>query len=214
MRTIKILLADDHQVVREGVRALLERQAGFTVVGEAADGLMVAGLVERLRPDVLILDLVMPGLSGLDVTREVARKFLGTRIIVLSMHSSDAYVLQALRNGASGFVLKDASSTELIRAVGEVVAGRKYLSPPLSENAIAAYIKRAEGAELDVYDTLTPREREVLHLTAEGLSNPAIGKRMHISPRTAETHRSRIMHKLGLRGKTELIAYALKRGLI
>jgi two-component system response regulator NreC len=214
MRTIKILLADDHQVVREGVRALLERQAGFTIVGEAADGLMVGGLVERLRPDVLILDLVMPGLSGLDVTREVARKFLGTRIIVLSMHSSDAYVLQALRNGASGFVLKDASSTELIRAVGEVVAGRRYLSPPLSENAIAAYIKRAEGAELDVYDTLTPREREVLHLTAEGLSNPAIGKRMQISPRTAETHRSRIMHKLGLHGKTELIAYALKRGLI
>lgn len=214
MKPVRILLADDHQVVREGVRALLERQAGFTIVGEAADGLKVAGLVERLRPDVLILDLVMPGLSGLDVTREVARKSLATRIIVLSMHSSDAYVLQALRNGASGFVLKDASSTELIRAVGEVVAGRRYLSPPLSENAIAAYIKRAEGAELDVYDTLTSRERQVLHLTAEGLSNPAIGKRMQISPRTAETHRSRIMQKLGLRGKTELIAYALKRGLI
>ena len=214
MKPVKILLADDHQVVREGVHALLERQAGFTIVGEAADGLKVAGLVERLRPDVLILDLVMPGLSGLDVTREVARKSPLTRIIVLSMHSSDAYVLQALRNGASGFVLKDASSTELIRAVGEVVAGRRYLSPPLSENAIAAYIKRAEGAELDVYDTLTSRERQVLHLTAEGLSNPAIGKRMQISPRTAETHRSRIMQKLGLRGKTELIAYALKRGLI
>lgn len=214
MKPVRILLADDHQVVREGVRALLERQAGFTIVGEAADGLKVAGLVERLRPDVLILDLVMPGLSGLDVTREVARKSLATRIIVLSMHSSDAYVLQALRNGASGFVLKDASSTELIRAVGEVVAGRRYLSPPLSENAIAAYVKRAEGAELDVYDTLTSRERQVFHLTAEGLSNPAIGKRMQISPRTAETHRSRVMHKLGLRSKTELIAYALKRGLI
>jgi two-component system, NarL family, response regulator NreC len=214
MRSVKLFLADDHQVVREGVRALLERQAGFSVVGDASDGLQVLPLVERLRPDILIIDLVMPGLSGLDVTREVARKCAGTRIIVLSMHSSDAYVLQALRNGASGFVLKDASSTELIRAIGEVLAGRRYLSPPLSENAIAAYIKRAEGAELDVYDTLTPREREVLHLTAEGLSNPAIGKRMQISPRTAETHRSRIMHKLGLRGKTELIAYALKRGLI
>jgi DNA-binding NarL/FixJ family response regulator len=176
--------------------------------------LKVVALVERLRPDILIIDLVMPGLSGLDITREVARRCPATRIVVLSMHSSDAYVLQALRNGASGFVLKDASSAELIRAIGEVLAGHRYLSPPLSENAIAAYIKRAEGAELDVYETLTPREREVLHLTAEGLSNPAIGKRMQISPRTAETHRSRIMHKLGLHGKTELIAYAIKRGLI
>jgi two-component system response regulator NreC len=205
MKPVRILLADDHQVVREGVRALLERQPEFTVVGETSDGFKVTGLAERLRPDILIVDLVMPGLGGLDVTREVTRRCAGTRVIVLSMHSSDAYVLQALR---------DASSAELIRAVNEALAGRRYLSPPLSEKAIEAYVKRAQGAELDVYETLTPREREVLHLTAEGLSNPAIGKRIQISPRTAETHRSRVMHKLGLRSKTELIAYAVKRGLI
>jgi two-component system, NarL family, response regulator NreC len=214
MKPVRILLADDHQVVREGVRALLERQPEFTVVGETSDGFKVTGLAERLRPDILIVDLVMPGLGGLDVTREVTRRCAGTRVIVLSMHSSDAYVLQALRDGASAFVLKDASSAELIRAVSEALAGRRYLSPPLSEKAIEAYVKRAQGAELDVYETLTPREREVLHLTAEGLSNPAIGKRIQISPRTAETHRSRVMHKLGLRSKTDLIAYAVKRGLI
>jgi two-component system response regulator NreC len=145
MKPVKILLADDHQVVREGVRALLERQPEFMVVGETSDGFKVTGLAERLRPDILIVDLVMPGLGGLDVTREVTRRCAGTRVIVLSMHSSDAYVLQALRDGASAFVLKDASSAELIRAVNEALAGRRYLSPPLSEKAIEAYVKRAQS---------------------------------------------------------------------
>jgi two-component system, NarL family, response regulator NreC len=209
-----IVLADDHQLVREGLRLLLEGQPGFSVVGETSDGLQVAELVGRLKPDVLVVDLVMPGLGGLDVAREVARRAPRTRIVILSMHSSDAFVVQALRSGASAYVLKDSSGEELVRAIRQVLAGRRYLSPPLSENAIQAYVKRAEGAEVDIYETLTSREREVLHLAAEGLGNPAIGERLGISPRTAETHRAHVMQKLGLRTRTDLIMYAIKRGLL
>jgi DNA-binding NarL/FixJ family response regulator len=208
------VLADDHQLVREGLRLLIEGQPGFSVVGETSDGLEVAELVTRLKPDVLVVDLVMPGLGGLDVAREVARRAPRTRIVILSMHSSDAFVVQALRSGASAYVLKDSPGSELVLAIRQVLAGRRYLSPPLSENAIEAYVKRAEGAEVDIHETLTTREREVLHLAAEGLGNPAIGERLGISPRTAETHRTHVMQKLGLRNRTDLIVYAINRGLI
>jgi two-component system, NarL family, response regulator NreC len=209
-----IVLADDHQLVREGLRLLLEGQPGFSVVGETSDGLQVTELVARLKPDVLVVDLVMPGLGGLDVAREVARRAPRTRIVILSMHSSDAFVVQALRSGASAYVLKDSSGEELVRAIRQALAGRRYLSPPLSEHAIEAYVKRAHGAEVDIYETLTSREREVLHLAAEGLGNPAIGERLGISPRTAETHRAHVMQKLGLRTRTDLIVYAINRGLL
>ena len=214
MTPATFVLADDHQLVREGLRLLIERQPGFSVVGETSDGLAVTDLVARLRPDVLVVDLVMPGLGGLDVTREVARRAPRTRIVILSMHSSDAFVVQALRSGASAYVLKDSPGTELVQAIRQVLAGRRYLSPPLSEHAIEAYVKRAEGASVDIYETLTTREREVLHLAAEGLGNPAIGERLGISPRTAETHRTHVMEKLGLRTRTDLILYAINRGLI
>jgi DNA-binding NarL/FixJ family response regulator len=210
----RIVLADDHPIVRQGLRSLLEKEPGFSVVGETADGLQVASLVEQAQPDILVLDLLMPGLGGLDVVREVTRRAPKTRIVVLSMHSSEAFVLQALRNGASAYVIKDSCTTELMRAVRQVLAGRRYLSSPLSEKAIEAYVNRADGGAVDIYETLTPREREVLHLAAEGLSNPAIGERLGISPRTAETHRAHVIKKLGLRNRTELIAYALRRGLI
>ncbi|HEY8148245.1 MAG TPA: response regulator transcription factor [Vicinamibacteria bacterium] len=210
----RIVLADDHPIVRQGLRALLEKEPGFSVVGEASDGLKVADLVEETKADVLVLDVLMPGLGGLDVTREVARRSPKTRIVVLSMHSSEAFVLRALRNGASAYVLKDSSTTELVRAVRQVQAGGRYLSTRLSERAIESYIKLADGGAVDVYETLTTREREVLHLAAEGLTNPEIGERLHISPRTAEVHRAHIMEKLGLKTRTDLIAYALRRGLI
>ena len=173
MRPATVVLADDHQVVRAGLRLLLEGQPGLTVVGETSDGLQVADLVERLNPDVLVADLIMPGLGGLDVTREVKRRSPKTRIVILSMHSSDAFVLQALRNGASAYVLKSSSADDLVQAIHEVLAGRRYLSPPLSDKAIAAYVKRAEAGEVDIYETLTTREREVLHLAAEG--HPIVG---------------------------------------
>ena len=214
MTPATVVLADDHQMVREGLRLLLEGQPGLSVVGETSDGLQVADLVERLKPNVLVADLIMPGLGGLDVTREVKRRSPKTRIVILSMHSSDAFVLQALRNGASAYVLKSSSAADLVQAIHEVLAGRRYLSPPLSDKAIAAYVKRAEAGEVDIYETLTTREREVLHLAAEGLTNPAIGDRLGISPRTAETHCAHVMRKLGLKGKTDLITYALNRTLL
>jgi DNA-binding NarL/FixJ family response regulator len=214
MRPATVVLADDHRIVREGLRLLLERQPGLSVVGEAANGLEIADLVVRLQPDVLVIDLVMPGLGGLDVTREVRRRSPKTRVVILSMHDSEAFVLQALRNGASAYVLKDASSADLVRAVREALAGRRYLSPPHSEQAIEAYVRRAQGAEEDVYESLTKREREVLHLATEGLGNSAIGARLGISARTVETHRAHIMEKLDLKGRTELILYGLSRGLV
>lgn len=209
-----IVLADDHQVVRQGLRLLLEAEPGFSVIGEVADGLEVAGLVERLKPDVLILDLMMPGLGGLDVSRQVTRRAPETRVVILSMHSSDAYVVEALRKGASAYVLKGSSADELIGAVRAALAGRRYLSPPLSEKAIESYVQKARDAEVDLYETLTTREREVLHLAAEGMSSTAMGGRLGISPRTAETHRTNVMRKLGLHSRTELIRYAIKRGIL
>lgn len=209
-----IVLADDHQVVRQGLRALLEEEPDLRLLGEAGDGLETIQLVERLCPDVLVLDLMMPGLNGLEVTRQVGKRAPQTRVIILSMHADEAYVLEALRNGACGYVLKDASVAELVQAVREVAAGRRYLSSPLSERAIEAYVETAQGSVLDRYETLTDREREVLHLVAEGHTNVEIATRLSISPRTAETHRANMMRKLGLHTRTDVIRYALQRGII
>jgi len=209
-----IVLADDHHMVRQGLRVLLDAESDFRVIGEAGDGLEAVQLVERLKPDVLVLDLMMPGLGGLEVTREVSKCSPQTRVVILSMYADEAYVLEALRNGAAAYVLKDSSSADLVQAVQEVTAGRRYLSPPLSDRAIETYKERAQAAPLDRYETLTTREREVLHLAAEGLTNTEIAARLGISPRTAETHRTHLMRKLDLHGQTDLIRYALRRGII
>ncbi len=209
-----IVLADDHEVVRQGLRLLLESEAGFSILGEAADGLQALELVERLNPDVLVVDLMMPGLGGLDVSRRVTQRFPKTRVVILSIHASEAHVHQALRNGAAAYVLKGSSAADLIRAIREARAGRRYLSPPLSEKAIDAYVHRARDAEVDIYEVLTPRERQILHLVAEGLSSSAIANRLGISPRTAETHRTNVMRKLGMHSRTELIRFAIQRGIL
>jgi DNA-binding NarL/FixJ family response regulator len=211
---VTILLADDHHVMRQGLRMLLEAQEDFRVVAEAGDGLEAVKLAERLKPHVLIVDLMMPGINGLEVARQVSHHSPQTRIIVLSMYGNEPYVLEALRNGAVGYVLKDADAAELLRAVHEVVAGRRYLSPPLSEHAIEAYLQKAQGAALDLYETLTTREREVLQLAAEGRTNADIAAVLYVSPRTVETHRAHMMRKLGLHTQAELIRYALKRGIL
>jgi two-component system response regulator NreC len=214
MSMTAIVLADDHHVVRQGLRSLLEAEPGFSVIGETGDGLEVTQLVERLRPDVLVLDLMMPGLNGLEVTRQVSQRSPRTHVVILSMHANEAYVLEALRAGAVAYVLKESTSAELVRAVREAVAGRRYLSPPLSERAIEAYMQKAESATLDPYETLTAREREVLHLVAEGHTNAEIADRLFISRRTVETHRANLMRKLSLRTQTDLISYALRRGIL
>jgi DNA-binding NarL/FixJ family response regulator len=209
-----IVLADDHHLVREGLRALLEAEADLSVVGEAADGLAAVQIVERLQPDMLIVDLMMPDLNGLEVTRHVSQYMPNIYVIVLSMHANEAYVLQALRNGASGYVLKESRADELVHAVREVISGRHYLSPPLSERAIEIYVEKSQSATLDPYETLTTREREILHLTVQGHSATEIASRLSVSPRTVETHRANLMRKLDLHTQTDLIRYALRRGII
>lgn len=208
---ITIFLVDDHHVVRQGIRNLLETEPDFSVVGEASTGLEAVQMIERLTPDVVVLDLMMPGLNGLEVTRQVQAK---TKVLILSMHSNEAYVLEALQNGAYGYVLKDSTAEELIQAVHEVARGKRYLSPPFSERAIAAYIHRTKASAMDPYETLTTREREVLALVAEGHSASEISASLSISPRTVEGHRASLMRKLGLRSQAELIRYALRRGIL
>ncbi|TAH37298.1 MAG: response regulator transcription factor [Planctomycetota bacterium] len=212
--TVRIVLADDHQVVRQGLRALLQSQPGFTVVGEASDGLRAVEVVEQLRPDVLVADLMMPGLSGLDVALRVAKRAPRTRTVVLSMYADEAYVVQALRNGALAYVPKDAGAPVLIQAIKEAAAGRIFLGPPFSSQTVEAWLKKAESIPQDSYESLTPRERQVLHMAAEGLTNAQIAENLRISPRTAETHRANLLHKLGLKGQTELVRYALARGIV
>jgi DNA-binding NarL/FixJ family response regulator len=209
-----IVLADDHPIVRRGLRTLLETKIGFQIFGEAGDGLNAVQLVEFLQPDVLIVDVLMPGLSGLEVTRQVSQRTAQTRVIVLSMYANEAYVLETLRNGASGYVLKDSSITDLVQAVRDVVTGRRYLSAPLSERAIEAYVEKAHTRTPSPYENLTSREREVLHLAAEGYTSAQIAKRLYLSPRTVETHRANLMRKLGLRSQADLTRYAIERGIL
>jgi DNA-binding NarL/FixJ family response regulator len=211
---ITLLIADDHHIVRHGLRAVFDAEPDFSVVGEVEDGSMTLELVSHLKPHVLIVDLMMPGLGGLEVTRQVRQRYPATRVIVLSMHANEAYVLEALRNGAMGYVLKDTRASVLVQAIREVIAGRYYLSPPLSERAIIAYIQTSGASTADPYHALTAREREVLHLAAEGLSNTELAAKLTIGIRTAETHRANLMNKLGLQSQTDLIRYALRRGII
>jgi DNA-binding NarL/FixJ family response regulator len=208
-----VLLVDDHHLVREGLRTVLETQPDLDVVGEAGDGLEAIRLVERLRPNVVVLDLMLPGLSGLDVARQLARRAPESNVLILSMHAGESYVLQALRNGAKGYVLKESSAEELIAAIHHAAKGLRYLSAALNQRAIESYSHQADGVA-DPYEQLTPREREVLHLVAEGSTNREIGRRLFISVRTVEAHRANLMRKLALRSRSDLIRYAMHRGIL
>jgi DNA-binding NarL/FixJ family response regulator len=216
MTPLRIVLADDHGVVRQGLRVLLEAESDFHVVGEAIDGPTAMELVEQLRPDVLVLDLMMPGLGGLEITRRVCRLPERPRVVVLSMHDDAAYVDEALRHGASAYVLKEASGEVLSRAIREAAAGRTYLGPPLSPAALEGYRQRLTRSELAPphQGQLTTRERQVLQLAAEGLCAREVATRLGISARTAEAHRASFMHKLGLRTQTDIVRYALRGGLL
>lgn len=209
-----IVIAEDHHVVRQGLRTLLEAEPDFSVVGEASTGVEACQQVERLQPDVLMLDLMMPDLNGLEVTRQLGEHATHTRVIILSMHSNEAYVLEALRAGAAAYVLKDSTADDLASAIRDVAAGRRYLSPPLTQQALEAYAEKAKSAGLDPYETLTAREREVMVLVAEGRTNHEIAEMLHISRRTVETHRANLMRKLDLGSQADLIRYALRRGIL
>jgi two-component system, NarL family, response regulator NreC len=211
---INIILADDHQVVRKGLKALLSVEQDFNVVGEAGDGLEALKLVEQLQPSILVLDLMMSGINGLEVTRQLSKKYPDTGIVILSMHSNEAYVLEALRSGAKAYILKESSPDELVHAIREVSSGRRYLSSPLSERAIEAYTQKTEAKTTDPFDQLTTREREILQLAAQGCTNTEIANRLFISPRTVETHRTNLMRKLELHNHSQLIQFAIQHGVI
>ncbi len=217
---VTVVLADNHVVVRQGLRALLESDPRVVVVGEAADGLEAVELVKRRKPTVLIADLMMPGLDGLATTRKLSHLKSDTRVIILSMYGDQAYVLEALKSGAAGYVVKESCGAELFEAIRVVVAGRRYLSPAVSETSIGSYssmgtiLQKAQTGLRDVHDKLTVRERKVLQLIAEGATSGDIGVRLKISPRAVGSHRVNCMRKLGLNTRQDLIRYALQRGTI
>jgi two-component system, NarL family, response regulator NreC len=211
---VTVLLADDHPLVRRGIRNLLEMEADLAVVGEAEDGLQVIQLAERLRPQILVVDLMMPNLNGLEVMKQVRHRSPSTRMIVLSMQSAEPYVVEAFRSGASGYVLKDSAPDELIIAIHHSLLDIKYFSPKLPERLINALSGSIEDLEPEPLETLTGREREILQMASEGKTAAEIANILSISPRTAELHRSRMMDKLGLRSQTELVRYAVKRGIL
>jgi two-component system, NarL family, response regulator NreC len=209
---VKVALIDDHPIVRQGLRNLLQTEPSFQIVAEADDGITGLELVQRVRPDVLIVDLMMPGLNGLDLIKQVLKRLPRLRIVVLSMQSADSYVVEALQSGAAGYVLKETGPGEIIQAIKAVVAGDRYLSPKLAGRVLDSSSGRKKIA--DPYDTLTPREREILHLIIEGHTNVQIAARLVLSPRTVELHRSRIMKKLDLHNQTDIFRYALERGIL
>lgn len=211
---ISIVLADDHAILRQGLRVLLEDTPDFKVLGEANNGAEAVQLVERFRPNVLICDIMMPEMNGFEVARHVSKNSPETKIVVLSMHAKEAYVLEAIKYGVMAYVLKDSQSVDLIEAVRGVMAGRRFLSPALSEQAIDAYFERAKQFAVEDFDLLTDREREIFQLVAEGLTSQEIADKLSLSPRTVDVHRARMMQKLHLRTQTDLVRMAIKKGII
>lgn len=213
--SLRILLADDHTLVRQGLRKVLEERPEWEVVAEAGDGREAVRLAEQFKPDICILDIAMPLLNGVEATRHIARRVPSTRILVLSMYSDEAYVAQILQAGAAGYILKDSADVDLIQAVSEVARGKSFFSPPIARVMLDDYVRQlAVKGIADRYDALSDREREVFQLIAEGKVNKEIATLLSISLSTVETHRARIMEKLDLHSATEIVLYAVRRGVI
>jgi DNA-binding NarL/FixJ family response regulator len=217
MSAIRILIADDHEVVRLGIRTLLESQPDLEVVGEARDGPEAIRMAGQLLPDLIILDLMLPHLDGIEALRRIQFEYPNIRVVILSMYDNEAYIVESLSGGASAYILKQSTSEDLVLAIRSSLAGKRYLSPALSERTINSYItyfKTAKTGDLDPFESLTPREREVLILAAQGHTTAEIATNLSLSPRTVETHRANMMHKLGFHSQIDLARFALERGIL
>jgi DNA-binding NarL/FixJ family response regulator len=216
MDKTRVLLAEDHTIVRKGLRSLLDKETGIKVVGEAEDGRKAIVKAEELHPDVVVMDIAMPGLNGLEATRQIKKRFPDMKIIILTMHTNEEYVLQTLKAGASGYLVKKAAPAELISAINAINKGNSFLSPSISRMVIDEYIRRSkkisEGEE--GFEQLTVREREVLQLIAEGRKTREIAELLYISIKTVETHKAHIMDKLDIHSTAELTRYAIRKGII
>jgi DNA-binding NarL/FixJ family response regulator len=215
MKTIRVIVADDHTIIRSGLKALLDREPDIEVVAEAADGRQAVQKAQELQPEVVLLDIAMPNLNGIEAARQIAAKHERMGIIILSMHSDESYVLKALKAGARGYLLKDSSESDVMNAVRAVNAGKAYFSPEISRMMADDYLRQMQqrGVE-DSYELLTSREREILQMLAEGKSNKDVANLLNLSLHTVETHRSNILQKLNLHSVPELILYAVRKGIV
>lgn len=215
MNSIRVLLADDHGIVRKGLRFLLERQSGMEVTGEASNGREAVKLAEALNPDVVIMDIAMPQLNGIEATAQIVKRNPGTGVIILSMHADEGYLVRALAAGAKGYLLKDSAETDLVRAVQAVANGRPFFSPAIAQTLLEDYMRHLQQKGLqDSYDLLTEREKEILQLLAEGKTNKDVASLLNLSVYTVETHRTNIMQKLDLHNTAEIVLYAVRKKII
>ena len=215
MESIRILLADDHTVMRNGLRLLLERQPNLTVVGEASDGRETVRLAESVSPDVVVMDIAMPNLNGIEAARQIIAARPEISIVILSMHSDESYVVRALKAGARAYLLKDSAEGDLIAAIHAISEGKSFFSPAISRILVEDYMRQLEHKHVeDTYELLTAREREILQLLAEGKTNKEVASMLNLSVYTVETHRTHILQKLNLHNVPELILYAVRKGII
>lgn len=215
MNKLRILLGDDHTLLRSGLRKILQERADWEVVGEAGDGRTAVQEALRLQPDLAILDIGMPILNGIEATRQIVRRLPELRVLILSMHADEAYIIQSLQAGARGYLLKDVADTELVRAVLAISQGKSYFSPAVAKVMLDDYVRHLAAKGIaDRYDSLSEREREIFQLIAEGHSNKEIAGLLSVSPATIDTHRAHILQKLDVHNTAELVLYAVRRGVI
>ena len=212
---VRIVIAEDHTILREGLKSLLSSNPDFEIIGEAEDGREAIRCVEKFKPDLILMDLSMPRINGLDAIKEIKKRFSETKILVLTVHKTEEYILASLKSGADGYILKDSTHAELVLAVKNVLSGKHYISPGISEKVIEGYLEGKKNLKRkSSWETLTQREREILKLIAEGYKNKEIGDYLCISPKTVEKHRANLMEKLDLHNVQALTTFAIEKGLV